>query len=63
METIENPEEKILYFMSLDHVKWRRPVIPGDQIRFELGCCRFAGGPAGCVALARSMGRWSPKRR
>ena len=33
---IENVEEKVVYFMSLDNVKWRRPVVPGDQIRFEL---------------------------
>ena len=31
-----NAEEKVVYFMSLDNVKFRRPVIPGDQIRFEL---------------------------
>jgi beta-hydroxyacyl-ACP dehydratase FabZ len=28
--------EKVVYFMSLDNVKFRRPVVPGDQIRFEL---------------------------
>ena len=28
--------EKVVYFMSLDDVKFRRPVVPGDQIRFEL---------------------------
>ena len=43
MDTIENPEEKIVYFMSLDHVKWRRPVIPGDQIRFELEVLQIRG--------------------
>ena len=36
MDAVENPEEKVVYFMSLDKVKWRRPVTPGDQIRFEL---------------------------
>jgi UDP-3-O-[3-hydroxymyristoyl] N-acetylglucosamine deacetylase/3-hydroxyacyl-[acyl-carrier-protein] dehydratase len=36
MDAVENPEEKVVYFMSLDNVKWRRPVTPGDQIRFEL---------------------------
>jgi UDP-3-O-[3-hydroxymyristoyl] N-acetylglucosamine deacetylase/3-hydroxyacyl-[acyl-carrier-protein] dehydratase len=36
MDAIENPENKVVYFMSLDNVKWRRPVTPGDQIRFEL---------------------------
>lgn len=36
MDAIENPEEKIVLFMALDNVKWRRPVTPGDQIRFEV---------------------------
>jgi len=36
MGAIENPDEKLIYFMTLDNVKWRRPVTPGDQIRFEL---------------------------
>ncbi|HXY69447.1 MAG TPA: UDP-3-O-acyl-N-acetylglucosamine deacetylase [Gemmatimonadales bacterium] len=29
-------EDKVVYFMSLDNVKFRRPVVPGDQVRFEL---------------------------
>lgn len=36
MDTVENPEDKVVYFVALDNVKWRRPVTPGDQIRFEL---------------------------
>jgi 3-hydroxyacyl-[acyl-carrier-protein] dehydratase len=28
--------EKALYFMSMDKVKFRKPVVPGDQIVFEL---------------------------
>ena len=32
----EEGAEKVVYFMSLDDVKFRRPVVPGDQIRFEL---------------------------
>jgi UDP-3-O-[3-hydroxymyristoyl] N-acetylglucosamine deacetylase/3-hydroxyacyl-[acyl-carrier-protein] dehydratase len=31
-----DPESKVVYFMSLDNVKFRRPVKPGDQLRFEL---------------------------
>jgi UDP-3-O-[3-hydroxymyristoyl] N-acetylglucosamine deacetylase/3-hydroxyacyl-[acyl-carrier-protein] dehydratase len=31
-----NEREKVVYFMSLDNIKFRRPVVPGDQIRFEL---------------------------
>ncbi|HSL72323.1 MAG TPA: bifunctional UDP-3-O-[3-hydroxymyristoyl] N-acetylglucosamine deacetylase/3-hydroxyacyl-ACP dehydratase [Longimicrobiales bacterium] len=36
MDMIENIENKVVYFMSLDNVKFRRPVTPGDQLRFEL---------------------------
>jgi UDP-3-O-[3-hydroxymyristoyl] N-acetylglucosamine deacetylase/3-hydroxyacyl-[acyl-carrier-protein] dehydratase len=36
MDMIEDMGQKVVYFMTLDNVKWRRPVVPGDQIRFEL---------------------------
>lgn len=36
MDTVENPEDKVVYFMALDNVKFRRPVTPGDTIEFEL---------------------------
>ncbi len=36
-------EDKVVYFMSLDNVKFRRPVVPGDQIRFELEMVQFRG--------------------
>jgi len=41
MDVVENPEEKVVYFMSLDQVKWRRPVTPGDQLVFELEMLNF----------------------
>jgi UDP-3-O-[3-hydroxymyristoyl] N-acetylglucosamine deacetylase/3-hydroxyacyl-[acyl-carrier-protein] dehydratase len=36
MDAVEDIQDKVVYFMSLDNVKWRRPVTPGDQLRFEL---------------------------
>src|SRR5690606_12357369 len=36
LEAVEDVENKTIYFMALDNVKWRRPITPGDQIRFEL---------------------------
>ncbi|HEY6108245.1 MAG TPA: bifunctional UDP-3-O-[3-hydroxymyristoyl] N-acetylglucosamine deacetylase/3-hydroxyacyl-ACP dehydratase [Gemmatimonadales bacterium] len=39
----QNVEDKVVYFMSLDNVKFRRPVLPGDQIRFELEMIAFRG--------------------
>jgi 3-hydroxyacyl-[acyl-carrier-protein] dehydratase len=29
-------KQKVIYFMTIDKAKFRKPVIPGDQIRFEL---------------------------
>lgn len=30
------PLKKVIYFMSIDKAKFRKPVVPGDQVRFEL---------------------------
>ncbi len=32
----EHPDEKLVYFTGLDNVKFRKPVLPGDQLRLEL---------------------------
>lgn len=41
LNAIENPETKLVYFMSIDNAKFRRPVTPGDQLRFELDMLTF----------------------
>jgi UDP-3-O-[3-hydroxymyristoyl] N-acetylglucosamine deacetylase/3-hydroxyacyl-[acyl-carrier-protein] dehydratase len=43
MGSIEVPENKVVYFVSLDGVKWRKPVKPGDQLRFELEVVQVRG--------------------
>jgi UDP-3-O-[3-hydroxymyristoyl] N-acetylglucosamine deacetylase / 3-hydroxyacyl-[acyl-carrier-protein] dehydratase len=43
MGSIGEPGSKVVYFMSLDNVKFRRPVKPGDQIRFELEITQLRG--------------------
>lgn len=35
-DTNESKAGKIVYFMSIDKVKFRRPVVPGDQLRHEI---------------------------
>ena len=32
-----------MYFMSIDNAKFRRPVRPGDTLRFELKLVRLKG--------------------
>lgn len=41
LNAVENPEAKVVYFMSIDGVKFRKPVTPGDQLRFELEMMSF----------------------
>jgi UDP-3-O-[3-hydroxymyristoyl] N-acetylglucosamine deacetylase/3-hydroxyacyl-[acyl-carrier-protein] dehydratase len=48
--TVDDPDTKVVYFMSLDNIKFRKPVRPGDQLRFEIELvqlrarvCRIAG--------------------
>ena len=43
MGAVEDAANKTVYFMSIDNVKFRRPVVPGDQIRFELEMLQFRG--------------------
>ena len=43
LDQVNDTEGKIVYFMSIDGVKFRRPVIPGDQLRFELEMLKFRG--------------------
>ncbi|MFQ6617299.1 MAG: bifunctional UDP-3-O-[3-hydroxymyristoyl] N-acetylglucosamine deacetylase/3-hydroxyacyl-ACP dehydratase [Fidelibacterota bacterium] len=32
----DDPRDKLVYFMGMDRVKFRKPVYPGDQLRLEL---------------------------
>lgn len=40
---VDEPQNKVVYFTSLDGVRWRRPVKPGDQLRFELDILQVRG--------------------
>jgi UDP-3-O-[3-hydroxymyristoyl] N-acetylglucosamine deacetylase/3-hydroxyacyl-[acyl-carrier-protein] dehydratase len=43
MGDVPDPGSKVVYFTSLNNVKWRRPVKPGDQLRFELDLLQVRG--------------------
>jgi len=36
LNALEHPEENVAYFAAIDNVKFRKPVLPGDTLRFEL---------------------------
>jgi UDP-3-O-[3-hydroxymyristoyl] N-acetylglucosamine deacetylase/3-hydroxyacyl-[acyl-carrier-protein] dehydratase len=50
LHMIENPQQMVVYFLGIDDARFRRPVRPGDQLRFEVdmlsfrrGMCKIAG--------------------
>ena len=36
LKEVEDRENKLVYFMGIDEARFRKPVVPGDQLRFEL---------------------------
>ena len=36
LSVVENPKDKLVYFTGFDNVKFRRPVVPGDQVQFKV---------------------------
>ncbi|HVS60526.1 MAG TPA: UDP-3-O-acyl-N-acetylglucosamine deacetylase [Gemmatimonadaceae bacterium] len=51
--SLPDPDTKVVYFMSLDNVKFRRPVKPGDQLRFEVDVVQLRG----TVCKMRGVGK------
>jgi len=43
---------KVIYFMTIDKVKFRKPVVPGDQVRFELDLIKSRANIRGYKAQA-----------
>jgi UDP-3-O-[3-hydroxymyristoyl] N-acetylglucosamine deacetylase/3-hydroxyacyl-[acyl-carrier-protein] dehydratase len=43
MDELDEPGDKVVYFMTLDNIKFRRPVIPGDQLRAEVEMVQLRG--------------------
>ena len=56
MGGITDPGNKVVYFTSLNNVKWRRPVKPGDQLRFELELLQVRGTMAKMHGVAKVDG-------
>ena len=50
LNTLDNPLEKNAFISAVDNLRFRRPIIPGDQVRIEvtiakrkLNICKFHG--------------------
>jgi len=53
LDALEKPEEKIAYFMGINNVKFRKPVLPGDQLQIEVELLRYR--PSSCKMLGRAF--------
>ena len=57
METLGlNAAGKVVYFMTIENAKFRRPVVPGDQLRIEVRKNRHRGTVWKFSAVARVDG-------
>lgn len=56
MGSVPDPANKVVYFMSLDNVKFRRPVKPGDQLRIEVDVLQFRGSVCRLHGVAKVDG-------
>ncbi len=52
LNTVENADSKVAYFMGIDGVRFRKPVLPGDQLRFELKMVSFRRSTCKMTGLA-----------
>jgi UDP-3-O-[3-hydroxymyristoyl] N-acetylglucosamine deacetylase/3-hydroxyacyl-[acyl-carrier-protein] dehydratase len=43
LNSVEDPTDKLMYFMGIDGARFRRPVTPGDQLRFKVTLLKLKG--------------------
>lgn len=43
LQEVADREQKLLYFVAIDNARFRRPVIPGDQLVIEVNVVAFRG--------------------
>jgi UDP-3-O-[3-hydroxymyristoyl] N-acetylglucosamine deacetylase/3-hydroxyacyl-[acyl-carrier-protein] dehydratase len=41
LNSAANPGDKLVYFTGIENAKFRKPVRPGDQLRFEMEMIKF----------------------
>ncbi len=66
LSRVDEREKKLVYFMGIDDARFRRPVRPGDTVRFELellnlrrGTCRLRGAAYVRGELVADATLWS----
>lgn len=44
LQEVPDRENKLLYFVAIDNARFRRPVVPGDQLRLEMNVLAWRNG-------------------
>ena len=44
LREVPDRENKLLYFVAIDNARFRRPVVPGDQLRLEMNVLAWRNG-------------------
>ena len=44
LQEVADRDKKLLYFVSIDNARFRRPVVPGDQLRIEVNVVAWREG-------------------
>ncbi|MDI6839912.1 MAG: 3-hydroxyacyl-ACP dehydratase FabZ [bacterium] len=52
LKRVKDKSDKVVYFLKIDKVKFRKPVVPGDVLRSELKLLKYKGGL--CVMAAKA---------
>jgi beta-hydroxyacyl-ACP dehydratase FabZ len=56
LQEIADRESKLLYFVAIDNARFRRPVVPGDQLRLEMKVVAWRGNLCKLDGLATVNG-------
>lgn len=43
LQEVKDRDKKLLYFVAIDNARFRRPVVPGDQLRIEVNVVAWRG--------------------
>jgi 3-hydroxyacyl-[acyl-carrier-protein] dehydratase len=43
LQEVEDRDHKVMYMAAIDNARFRRPVVPGDQLRVEVNVITFRG--------------------
>jgi beta-hydroxyacyl-ACP dehydratase FabZ len=43
LQEVEDRDRKVMYMAAIDNARFRRPVVPGDQLRVEVNVITFRG--------------------